>query len=287
MAHLLECPVIEKKALSQGNYVISVRAPEVARECRPGQFVMISDCTGSSLPFPLLKRALAVYSVTPERGEPCIIDLLLKVVGQGTSRLASLETGDSTSVIGPLGNGFDLAPARAKTNVVVAGGTGIASVYLLTRRLLEGGEDVRLAYGGRSRADLVCLDDFRNLGMPVQATTEDGSFGIPGLVTEALRALTSGLDRDRLNLFTCGPNAMMKAVSRFAEDHDIPCQISVEVRMGCGFGVCLGCSVKTVSGYQLACCHGPVFQSRDFIWEPNEIGIDASGSQATGNRSVC
>ena len=248
---------------------------------------MISDLSGSTLPFPLLKRALAVYSIDTDPDEPAVVNFLLKVVGQGTARLASLQPEDMTSVIGPLGNGFDITAARGKTNLLVAGGTGIASVYLLARQLLSEGEDVRLAYGGGSRSDLVCLEDFCNLKIPVQATTEDGSFGIAGLVTEGLRALASGLARDQLNLYTCGPNAMMKAVGQFAEEHNVPCQISVEVRMGCGFGVCLGCSVKTVSGYRLACFHGPVFDSREFIWEPNGIGIDASESQGTGNRSVC
>ena len=267
MTCCVEAPVVENVRFPGHNYLLSVRAPEVARDILPGQFVMASGAEGLSTPSPLLKRALAVYSSGEEEGQKTIIKLLLKVVGDGTRRLAALAPGDTVSLIGPLGNGFDLEKGKRKINLLVAGGIGIASFYLLANTLKANGEELRLIYGGRSAVDLVGLDDFQRLGVPILNTTDDGSLGLKGLVTEGLSECLSSLPSHNLNMYVCGPNPMMKATASVAAHHGIPCQISVEAKMACGFGVCLGCSVKTLHSYRLACQHGPVFDAPEFVWE--------------------
>jgi dihydroorotate dehydrogenase electron transfer subunit len=267
MIYVLEAPVVANKRLKGHNYLLSIRAPEIAEKVLPGQFVMAAEVTSQSLPYPLLKRALAVYSVLDEKGRGGIITTLLKVVGTGTRRLATLETGDSISLIGPLGNGFDLGLARGKISVIVAGGVGIASFYMLARHLQARGEEVRLVYGGRTARDLAVLEDFQSLGIPIFTATEDGSLGFAGMVTCGLENYLQSLPKGDLVFYTCGPNPMMKAVSRLAAAKGIPCQISVEAKMGCGFGVCLGCTVKTRDGFKLACKDGPIFDAADFVWE--------------------
>ncbi len=267
MAQVLEAPVLQRIVLPRDNFLLELEAPSMAPEIRPGQFVMAAPCDGLSLPNPLLKRALAVYSVAGKDGAPSRIRLLLKVVGDGTRRLANAHPGSILGLVGPLGNGFDLEAGKGRINLILAGGIGIASVLLLAEQLARAGEVVELLYGARSERDLVGISDFEKLDIPVLVTTEDGSRGEKGLITEGLKRCLERFPREHLNLYTCGPNPMMQAVSRLAVEHGIPCQISVETKMACGFGVCLGCSIKTLDSYRLACTHGPVFQAETFVWE--------------------
>lgn len=263
--------MIENRRYPNGSAIFRVRAPEIAESALPGQFVMAGVATKGGLPAPLLKRALAIFSVHPETRGPDTISFLVKVVGEGTQRLADLQPGDLTELIGPLGNGFDLALARGKINFLVVGGTGIASVLLLAEQLTREGEEVHLVYGGRTEADLIGIEDFLGLDIPVFATTEDGSRGFEGLVTDGFSSYLESFPKELANIYTCGPNLMMEAVTRIAAKYSIGCQISVEAKMACGFGVCLGCTVKTTEDYRLACTHGPVFNASHFVWEPGKV----------------
>lgn len=249
------------EAYPHQNYLLALGAPTIASRVEPGQFVMVSvSCLGT--PAPLLKRALAVYSV---RGSD--ITLLFKVVGEGTDRLSQLRIGDDVELIGPLGNGFGYDAFKNRHHFLVAGGIGIASLYLLAARLRETNQMATLVYGGRSRQDLVGLNDFRALGLDCRVTTDDGSEGRHGVVTEGLREALDDLPNKDVVIYTCGPTPMMEAVSRLAEKKGLPCLISVENRMACGFGVCLGCTVRTTEGFRLACTHGPVFPAEAFVWQ--------------------
>jgi dihydroorotate dehydrogenase electron transfer subunit len=271
-----QAPVTAIRALPKGNYMLVVEAPEIARTSLPGQFVMVAVAGQSVVPNPLLKRALAVYTVPDRKTGASKITLLLRVVGEGTQRLAEVRSGALLDLVGPLGNGFDLGRARARVSLLVVGGTGIASVYLLAEQLLREGEEVRLIYGGRSAEDLVGLQEFQALDLPIIVTTEDGSLGIRGLVTEGLRLELQEVPGQLANIYTCGPTPMMQAVSELAVKGSIPCQLSVEVKMACGFGVCLGCTVKTKGSYRLACTHGPVFDAADFEWERTYLETGAA-----------
>jgi len=267
MPYSLDAPVIKNVKFPNHNYLVSLRAPKVAQQALPGQFVMAAQVDDSSIPYPLLRRALAVYSTTQEDGEKSIINLLLKIVGDGTLRLASLEKDDTVNLIGPLGNSFNTVHNTSRKHFLVAGGIGIASFYLLAEQLRQKNQEVHLIYGGQTADDLVGLEDFQMLDIPVYVTTNDGSQGFKGLVTEGLEIYLQKVPYDNLTIYTCGPTPMMKAVSDLAAHHSIACQISVEAKMACGFGVCLGCSVKTTDTYRLACQHGPIFDASEFIWE--------------------
>lgn len=267
MIPVVVAPVVANEKLPRDNWLLTVRAPEIAESGAAGQFVMASEGGPLSLPFPLLRRALAIYSIGVEGQHPTTVRLLVKTVGDGTRRLASLGPGDRMNLIGPLGRGFEIDEEPNLIHVLLAGGVGIASVFLLAERLANRGDEVHLVYGGRCRDDLVCLGDFERLGLTIALATEDGSAGAKGLITDALRAHTAGLPRNRLRFYACGPNPMLRAVSRLSAEGGIPCQVSVETRMGCGFGVCLGCTVRTTNAYRLACQHGPVFASDELIWE--------------------
>ena len=270
MSYVLEAPVVENLRFPGHNYLLAIRAPEIAEKALPGQFVMAAEVEDQPLPYPLLKRALAVYSLRAEAGRKSVITLLLKIVGDGTRRLATMQPGDSVSLIGPLGNGFDLAPAQSRISFLLAGGIGIASFYLLADELRKAGEEVHLIFGGRSAADLVGLEDFKKIGIPVFVTTDDGSLGFRGMITDGLREYMRNFSPQELVFYTCGPHRMMQAVASIASSAGIPCQASVEARMACGFGVCLGCSVRTISSYRLTCRHGPVFAADEIVWQEDE-----------------
>jgi dihydroorotate dehydrogenase electron transfer subunit len=272
---MIDAPVLEIRHFPNGNCVISVENSGLAEVTLPGQFVMASVATDESIPHPLLKRALAVYKITRGFDNRPAVWFLIKVVGEGTRRLASLKSGDRLELIGPLGNGFDLKRARSRINFLVVGGTGIASVHLLAQHLCKYGEEVHLVYGGRTAFDLVGLDDFEKLGIPIFVATEDGSKGFQGLVTEGFSEYLAGFPLDRSNIYTCGPNPMMQRVTEFAQSAGVPCQISVESKMGCGFGVCLGCSVIAGGSYRLACKDGPVFDATDFVWETVPVSVNS------------
>ncbi|GAB4243555.1 MAG: dihydroorotate dehydrogenase electron transfer subunit [Acidobacteriota bacterium] len=265
---LTQGTVLENRTFA-GAAVLTVEAPEIARQVRPGQFVMAACARDSEIPFPLLKRALAVFTLPDRDAERRLITLLIKIVGDGTRRLAAAAPGTRLDLVGPLGNGFTLEGTERTRNWIVAGGSGLASVYLLAEELQRRGASVEVMAGGRTAGDLEFLEPFERLGVPLWITTEDGSRGRRGLVTAVLdeRLGQVASERSSLRLFTCGPMAMMQEVTRRAQERAIPCQLSVEVKMACGFGVCLGCSVKTRQGYRLACTDGPVFSATEFCWE--------------------
>ena len=264
---VVEAPVVDIESFPNHNFVITVKEDELHDRCVPGQFVMAAASIPDGLPHPLLKRALAIYKFGEGIGGAGTTSFLLKVVGEGTRLLSTMKPGERMSLIGPLGNGFDLTKAARRISFLVVGGTGIASVYLLAEHLVRYGEEVHLVYGGRTEKDLVGLADFKRLGLPILVATEDGSKGYHGLVTDGFKDYLNRFPVDKTNIYTCGPNPMMQVISKFAQFHSIPCQISVESKMGCGFGVCLGCTVMTRKSHKLACTDGPVFDAYEFVWE--------------------
>jgi len=255
---------LENRAYPADSAILVVEAPPIAADSRPGQFVMTAPEHDREIPHPLLKRALAVYRIHPKEKA---VSLLIKAVGEGTREIVDRRAGDRLEMVGPLGKGFDLGRAKGRINLLVVGGTGIASVYLLAEHLVKYGEEVHLLYGGRDAEALIGLDDFEKLEIPICVTTEDGSRGVKGFVTQALSEYLDPLPAGRLNLYTCGPNPMMKAVAEIAAARNIPCQLSMESKMACGFGACLGCSVMTTQGQKLSCKDGPVFDADSFLWE--------------------
>jgi dihydroorotate dehydrogenase electron transfer subunit len=232
-------------------------------KARPGQFVMLGLPDSID---PLLRRPFSIHRLTGPPPEEVGIELLYKVVGRATRRIARLQVGESVSLLGPLGRGFQV-PAAVGSIDFVAGGFGVAPFVFLAQWLKERHPDLsgcRLFLGGRGREDLLCAEDFERLGIHVRLTTDDGSCGEQCLVTDPFAA---AVEQSRPDLvLACGPPAMLACVIGIVRRHGIPCQVSIETMMACGMGACLGCAVtarRDPTRYLHACVDGPVFDADD------------------------
>lgn len=236
-----------------------VRAPHIAPLVQPGQFVHVRI---PPLKDALLRRPFSVFQV-----EGDTFSILYKAVGKGTEVLSRMRTGEELSAIGPLGHGFSVPQPGGETPLLVAGGYGMAAMYLLAQRSPQKGI---VFVGGRRRVDILCEAEFRALGWNVRATTEDGSHGEKGLVTQPLIAELRPSTTGR-KLFACGPTPMLKAVGKIAEEFNVPAELSMDEHMCCGVGVCLTCVIPVKNGddweYQRTCTEGPVFDYRQVMWE--------------------
>lgn len=192
------------------------------------------------------------------------IELLYKKVGLGTGKISSLQEGDNLWVMGPLGKGFSTSKREA---IIVAGGFGIAPFIEMVKVLAAQGRKATLFYGGREMEDILLLDEFKAGGVTCHISTEDGSLGHKGYITELL---SKHIDKPLKNstIYCCGPRGLTHAVIKLANKHDIPAEVSLETYMGCGIGVCLGCIVKTKAGYKRACKDGPVFNVDELVPAP-------------------
>ncbi len=261
--HQIETEILWNRAVSPLYGRIAIACGADYTQARPGQFVMLG------LPEfrdPLLRRPFSIHRVTARDGHPGGVELLYKVVGPATQRLARLRPGDRASLLGPLGNGFRV-PDGARRIYLAAGGVGVAPLVFLAeqrRRNGHGGGEWRLFLGGRSREDLQCAEDFERLGIPVHLTTDDGSMGDQCLVTHPLEVAIARMPPDMV--FACGPRGMLSCIAGIVSKHRIPCQLSIETMMACGMGACLGCAVegrRDKERYLHACLDGPVFDVAD------------------------
>jgi dihydroorotate dehydrogenase electron transfer subunit len=238
-----------------------IETPLLARQARPGQFLMIKVSDGTS---PLLRRPICVHFAE----EDCL-EIFFQIAGRGTEILARKSAGEMLDVLGPLGRGFTLDDARANRRVLcVGGGRGIAPMYFLALELKRFGADPMVLYGGRSIADLPLRDKFERAGIALRCSTDDGSFGFKGFVTGLAKEEIAARRPDFL--CACGPDAMMKSASLLALEYDIPAEFSLEALMGCGIGVCWGC-VKRIrreggEGWVKICEEGPVFPLERIVW---------------------
>ncbi len=247
-----------------GYFRMGLAFPELASVAGPGQFVMVR------LPdrhIPLLRRPFSVHNRLVEGDEAIGFELLYKVVGQGTQAMSGLNAGDFLDVLGPLGNGFT-CPEDIDRVFLVAGGVGVACLWYLALFLKEHkGVRSTVFLGGRSATDILCQEEFNSIDAESRITTEDGSLGEKGVITSLLQK-TLELDKRPDIIYACGPTAMLKAISDIAATYNARCQISLEIAMACGFGVCLGCAVQKADSsrdYLHACTDGPVFDSRAIL----------------------
>ena len=211
----------------------------------PGQFVNIR-LTGK-----FLRRPISVCNVEGDG-----LTLIYKIVGGGTRQLAAMQPGQTLDLLTGLGNGYDLSPA-GDAPVLLGGGVGTPPMYWLARELIAQGKHVRAVLGFNSAEDVFYEEELRSLGADVTVTTVDGSYGIKGFVTD-------GLPEDYSYFYACGPEPMLRAVYRATKTAG---QLSFEERMGCGFGACMGCSCKTLTGYTRICKDGPVLRKEEIAWE--------------------
>jgi dihydroorotate dehydrogenase electron transfer subunit len=251
--------VIEHRAF-QGDYrLLRLAAPEIGPRVKPGQFVHLRV---PRLANAVLRRPFSVF-----KADAVSLSILYKSVGKGTAALTTVVKGDGVNLVGPLGTGF---PPLSKTfPVLVAGGYGNAALYLQAASLPVKGIAF---FGGRSARDILCVDEFKALGWDVRVTTDDGSLGQKGLVTAALDPwLAERKNPETVELFACGPNAMLKAVGDRAIANGLTAWLSMDRNMACGVGACLTCVIKrkTADGWKWArcCTDGPVFEAREILWE--------------------
>ena len=266
--------VLEVRALPLQHFLLRIQVAGM-EPAAPGQFVMVA---GANQVEPYLRRAFSVYDQEPAGTGALTISLLGKVIGRGTAALAACLPGQDVPVLGPLGRGFHSMGANGPHGgraALVAGGIGSAGLGLLAQALAREGRPFDFYYGGRSADDLVEVEEFQRLsersGGRLLRTTEDGTAGARGLVTEALAAtLEAGAaqaGRAYEALYTCGPHGLMAAVARIAVEHGIEGEAAMETPMGCGYGACLGCAVELEEGgYALCCRQGPVFNLREVAW---------------------
>ncbi len=259
-----DAPLARRQALGGDYAVLTFRHPEVAHQARAGQFVMLKAGRSAEPP---LRRPFSILAVDPAEDA---FSVFIKAVGPGSRALCALAPGDEAQCLGPLGRPF--APPRdGRRPLLVAGGYGIAPFLLFCDELRRAAIEPRVFYGGRSASDLRLRAPFEERGVALLATTQDGSLGRPGLVTEAVEAW---LERDRreAELYACGPDAMLHAVAHLAARHGLPAQVSLDPWMGCGVGTCLGCVVFTQRTgearpkYRCACTEGPVFAADEVVW---------------------
>jgi dihydroorotate dehydrogenase electron transfer subunit len=259
-------PVIRHDALGRDHFLLTLECPAIAREARAGQFVMLRARPGFD---PLLRRPMSIYRVLPgRRGR---IQILYKVVGEGTRYLSQQPVGAVVPTLGPLGNGFRLPPAGTRP-VLVSGGIGIAIFPFLVETLRAARRATPLLlFGARSRRDLVALEFFRRHRVPVRLATEDGSRGAKAYVTRLLEPLLAGrANTGRMEIFACGPTPMLKAVGALALAAVVPCQLALESQMPCGIGVCLGCVVRCPADdrgpiFRRVCTEGPIFGAEEVV----------------------
>ena len=242
-------------------YRLVLRAPQITPLIQPGQFVHVRIPPHKDA---LLRRPFSIFQVAGDT-----FSILYKTVGKGTDALSRMRAGEELSVIAPRGHGFTVPEAGGETPLLVAGGYGMAAMYLLAQRSPQKGI---VFVGGRKRVDILCEKEFQELGWDVRVTTEDGSHGEKGLVTQPLLAVinNSKLKTKNFKVYACGPAGMLKAIGKIAEDFRLPCELSMDEHMCCGVGVCLTCVIPVKSGdsweYQRTCTEGPVFDARQIVW---------------------
>jgi dihydroorotate dehydrogenase electron transfer subunit len=252
----LKAPVTSAIEVVKDIYLLQVEAPEIAAGARPGQFVMVPCDTDTILP-----RPFSIHSAAGGR-----ISLLFAVVGKGTAWLSQKKKGDTLDIFGPLGNGYTISE-KSNNLLLVAGGLGIAPMRFLAETACGAGKQVTILNGARSTSCMVGITIPQSLmdkGMHPSAlqcvnATEDGSEGFKGLATQLIPHYLKNIDQ----IFACGPMNMYKTMAQMSVLQDRPVQVSLEIMMGCGTGVCYGCTVKTTTGLKQVCKDGPVFNMNE------------------------
>ena len=235
--------ILESTPLTSSVYKMVLRG-DTSAITAPGQFVNIR------LEGKFLRRPISVCDYDAET-----LTLVYKVVGSGTEQMAAMKAGETLDILTGLGNGYDLTPA-GEAPLLIGGGVGVPPLYHLAKRLLAQGKAVSVILGFNTKEEIFFEEEFKALGCTVTVTTVDGSYGVKGFVTNAL-------PENYTYFYTCGPEPMLKAVYRATTTSG---QMSFEERMGCGFGACMGCSCKTLTGYKRICKEGPVMRKEEILW---------------------
>jgi len=258
--------VLANEHLGSRYYRVGLRCSDAFLKATPGQFVMVHPIDTKA---PLLSRPFSIHRLVPGEKGTGGIELLYKVVGDCTRIISRLQPGNHLDLLGPLGRGFDIS-GEHRLIYLVSGGIGVAPMVFLATSLLAAGiaaERCKVFLGGMTGGDLLCRQDFSDLGLETCISTDDGSMGESGVVTDSVRTAMESAKPDMI--YACGPMAMLGSVSAIAESCSVPCQVSVEAIMACGVGACLGCAVESrgnEDAYHHACVDGPVFDSAVLVY---------------------
>jgi dihydroorotate dehydrogenase electron transfer subunit len=237
-------------------------APHIARLAKPGQFVQVK-CSDSMEP--LLRRPFSVHKV--KRG----LEILYEVVGKGTEMLSKKQKGEYLDVLGPLGNGFSLPLDSGSSSVpraiIIAGGIGAAPLVYLAEELEKNKIKTIVLIGAKTKGLILCEKDFKEVTSEVYVSTDDGTYGCKGFVSNLFhKILKTTESKFETIVYVCGPHGMLRCIADICRERNFECQVSMEEKMACGIGACLGCVVGTKSGNKLACKDGPVFNSSELTW---------------------
>ncbi len=240
-------------------YLMEIESPEIAEGAQPGQFLHLR-CSDTLAP--LLRRPISIADVDKRAGK---VKIIYRVVGQGTQLLCQKSPGDLLDIIGPLGRGFPM-PDKGKTSIIVGGGIGVAPLLYLAKELAgdeTNGHKPLTFLGFATKEEAFGIDFLKSLGIKVEICTDDGTLGHKCFPTELLKEhLKEFQDKSKITLYACGPKPMLSGIKGIAANENITAYLSLEERMACGVGACLGCSVKSSkSGYKRVCKDGPVFEA--------------------------
>jgi dihydroorotate dehydrogenase electron transfer subunit len=251
-----KCIVVENRNLNKKYFLIKLKAEHISSQAKPGNFIMLA---ASNTVDPLLKRPFGIL-----KAEPPFIQLYYEIVGKGTELISTLKPNNTVNVVGPLGNSFPYL--ENKKILMVAGGRGIAPIYYAFENYTST-NDVFLIYGAKSKDDLNLLEEINAVPLKkVFLYTEDGCIGKKGLVTAGIREIIKENNIDVT--ISCGPDAMFKSLFHIINNLGTENYVSLEALMGCGFGICYSCVVKTTAhDYKKVCIDGPVFKMEEISWE--------------------
>lgn len=259
--HLI-AKVISKDELKKGCFRMRLEAPYIAKSAKAGQFLHVR-CEVST--DPLLRRPISIHRIGKK-----YVEILYNIVGKGTEILSQKEVGDKIDIIGPLGNGFKVYKNSKTLKMLIAGGMGVAPLLGLAEELAQGRRREKsfiLILGAKTQNHILCEKEFRKLGADVYICTEDGSRGKKTLATELAREVVRSkkYQWQDISVYAAGPMSMVKALCRLIKGASLESQASLEERMACGLGACLGCVVETRSGYKRVCKDGPVFNMCEVV----------------------
>lgn len=253
---IIDLIVSENRRLNEQYILLKLNALKPLPTILAGQFAQVKIDHSSTT---FLRRPLSISYVDTDKNE---LWFLVQIVGDGTHKLSQLSVGQTLNTILPLGNSFTFPPQKNDTPLLIGGGVGVAPLLIYGKELHQKGYTCSFLLGARSQKDLLLLEKFAQYGT-IYTTTEDGTYGEKGYVTQH-----SVLKNQQFTqIYTCGPTPMMKAVARYAHEHNINCEVSLENMMGCGFGACLCCVTDTTEGNLCVCTEGPVFNTNKLQWQ--------------------
>ena len=243
--------ILANEAINANVKRMVIEAPQIAEAAQPGQFVHVKKPDSANF----LRRPFSIADADRENGT---ITLIYRIVGKGTAEYAAMKVGEAFSILGPIGNGFALKDGRP---LLIGGGVGIAPLIYLSRQLKD--KKPILLIGGKNKDEVFWEKYLQEFADKIYITTDDGSVGFKGFTVQLLPQILA--ENNIEHIYTCGPNIMMESVAKLAHEHDIDCQVSLEKRMACGIGVCLGCTFegKLTGKRRKVCTEGPVFASKE------------------------